>query len=186
MTSEDAVVPVIDELAAAGIPYMLVGSFSSNLYGVPRSTRAADFVIQTDSTTFGATLANLRSSFEVERQLAFEPITGTSKQVLITEGGAFKVELFFLSEDEHDQERFRRRKSVHVWNRDVLLPTAEDVIITKLRWSRQGKRQKDAEDVANVMMVQLDSLDFDYLRKWCRSHGTLELLEQIRAAIPRY
>lgn len=186
MTSENAVVRVVDELAAAGISYLLVGSFSSSLYGIPRSTRDAGFVLQADSTLLGVALAKLRAAFQVEPQLAFETITGTTKQVLVTEGGAFKIELFFLSTDEHDQERFRRRKPIRVWDRDVYVPTAEDVIVTKLRWSRQGKRQKDAEDVANVMMVQLDRLDFEYLRKWCGSHGTLDLLEQIRAAIPRY
>ena len=37
--AEDAVVAVIDAL---GIEYMVVGSLSSNFYGVPRSTEDAD------------------------------------------------------------------------------------------------------------------------------------------------
>ncbi len=44
------------EVAAAmdeqQISYMLVGSFSSNVYGVPRSTRDADFVIQHPGLSF--------------------------------------------------------------------------------------------------------------------------------------
>ena len=38
MTSEEATVAVIDALEALSIPYMLVGSFSSNYYGIGRST----------------------------------------------------------------------------------------------------------------------------------------------------
>jgi hypothetical protein len=48
MTAVDFVGRVIDALNQLGIPFMLVASFSSNLYGIPRSTKDADFVIQLD------------------------------------------------------------------------------------------------------------------------------------------
>ena len=47
MTPEASLmVQVANALAECGIPYMLAGSFSSNYYGIPRSTKAADFVVQ--------------------------------------------------------------------------------------------------------------------------------------------
>ena len=46
MNSDEATAAVIDALDALHVPYMLVGSFSSNFYGVPRSTQDADFVVQ--------------------------------------------------------------------------------------------------------------------------------------------
>ena len=45
-TIEDVTLRVVDASNACGSPYMLVGSFSSNLYGIPRSTKDADFVLQ--------------------------------------------------------------------------------------------------------------------------------------------
>jgi hypothetical protein len=41
----------------------------------------------------------------------------------------FKVELFLLSNDPHDQARFQRRVAVNAYERQIWLPTAEDVII---------------------------------------------------------
>jgi hypothetical protein len=41
VTSGDALLAVIDALESVGIPYMLVGSYSSNVYGVERSTQDA-------------------------------------------------------------------------------------------------------------------------------------------------
>ena len=35
-----------DALTASGIAYLLAGSFSSNYYGIPRSTKDADFVVE--------------------------------------------------------------------------------------------------------------------------------------------
>lgn len=46
MNSDEATVAVIDALQTLGIPYILVGSLASNLYGIPRSTNDADFSVQ--------------------------------------------------------------------------------------------------------------------------------------------
>ena len=41
MNSYEATVAVIDALQALDVPYILVGSLASNLYGIPRSTKDA-------------------------------------------------------------------------------------------------------------------------------------------------
>jgi len=43
VNSDEATVAVIDALQALDIPYILVGSLASSLYGIPRSTKDADF-----------------------------------------------------------------------------------------------------------------------------------------------
>ena len=58
---------------------------------------------------------------------------------------------------------------------EVWLPTAEDVIIQKMRWCKEGKRQKDFDDVVDVLGVRKDRLDFKKIRRWCSIHGTLDL-----------
>ncbi|MFA7236064.1 MAG: hypothetical protein WC058_04290 [Phycisphaeraceae bacterium] len=64
----------------------------------------------------------------------------------------------------------------------MFVPTPEDVIITKLRWSKQGRRVKDIEDVKGVLIVQThEALDWKYLQHWCGQHGTWELPQKLRA-----
>ena len=53
----------------------------------------------------------LGPEFEPEPQMPFETNTGTQRQEFRVAGTLFKVEVFRLSEDAHDQERFRRRLS---------------------------------------------------------------------------
>src|SRR5207248_11141377 len=91
----------------------------------------------------------------------------------------FKVELFLLSDDPHDQTRFARRKQVTIAGRLMYVPTPEDVIVTKLRWSRGGGRAKDIGDIENVLAVQRDKLDLPYIRTWCDQHNTRELFEKL-------
>ncbi|MBC7856487.1 MAG: hypothetical protein IAF94_23910, partial [Pirellulaceae bacterium] len=151
MEIKTAVLAVIDALEAEQIPYMLVGSFSSNFYGIPRSTEDGDLVIELG----GRSLANLRhrllAPFQFDPQLTFENATGTHKNVVSVKGSTSKVELFRLSSEPHDQERFRRRVPVRYLDRQVILPTAEDVVITKLNWLKLLNRIKDREDVRNVV-----------------------------------
>ncbi len=47
-TGEEAVCLLLDRMNDLEIEYMVVGSFSSNAYGIARATKDADFVVQTD------------------------------------------------------------------------------------------------------------------------------------------
>jgi len=120
----------------------------------------------------------------VKQQATFETVTMTTRRVVRVAESPFTIEFFHLSEDPHDQERFRRRHRRTVLGREVQLPTAEDVVITKLRWAVQGRRSKDRDDVRDVMAVQGDRLDWSYIAVWCDRHGTRELLDEIRRSIP--
>jgi hypothetical protein len=109
VTIDDVAVRVSEALGAAGVPFMLVGGFSSNLHGIPRSTKDADFVVQLSAPLNDAFARTLGPEFEAEPPMAFETNTGTQRQEFRVRGTLFKVEVFRLSDDAHDQERFRRR-----------------------------------------------------------------------------
>ncbi len=185
MTNQEAVDRVIEALESLAISYMLVGSLSSNAYGVPRLTQDADFVIELETTDIGRIASNLGEPFRLDPQLTFETVTATHRHEVLFGDSGFKIELFHLSEDAHDQERFRRRVRQEVMGKPVWLPTPEDVVIWKLRWSKDGGRTKDFEDVRSVLAVQGDTLDWPHIHRWCDTHGTRELLEQARASLPK-
>jgi hypothetical protein len=183
MMATEFVVIVIDALNRLNIPYMLVGSFSSNIYGTPRSTKDADFVVQLDHRLLGPLAAIVGQDFEFEPQMTFETVTSTMRYRMRHKGTAFLVELFELSGDAHDQTRFARRLEMPFAGRTAFVPTAEDVVITKLRWSKQGQRSKDVDDVRNVLAAQHPSLDLPYVRNWCDQHGTRDLFERLFAQV---
>jgi predicted nucleotidyltransferase len=94
-------------------------------------------------------------------------------------GTAFTIELYHLSDDAHDRARFERRRAVDIGGRRVVVLSAEDVIITKLRWARS----KDKDDVRDVIAVQEGRIDWDYVHSWNDRHGTTALVEEIRRSI---
>jgi hypothetical protein len=64
------------------------------------------------------------------------------------------------------------------------MATAEDMIITKLRWATLANRAKDRDDVRNIIAVRDADLDWRYIERWCATHQTLALLGDIRQSIP--
>jgi hypothetical protein len=181
---EEVMSAVVDALDAQQTAYMLVGSFSSNFYGIPRATQDVDLVVEFGGQSIHDFCRRLGPRFSLDPQIAFESVTGTTRYILEVTKTQFHVELFPISNDAHDQERFARRIPVAWLGRQVWLPTAEDVIITKLRWLAHLHRNKDFDDVLHVISVQRDRLDWSYLQRWTDQHATRYLLEEIRAKAP--
>jgi hypothetical protein len=169
----------INAFEQLSIPYMLVGSYSSNVYGRPRSTQDADFVVQMTGNPMPALAQILGSEFQIDPQMSFETVTATMRYVATHPASAFKVEMFLLSDDAHDQLRFQRRQQVDFEGKNVWLPTPEDVVITKLRWSKGGNRSKDISDVLQILDLRKTSLALPYIRNWCDQHNTRELFEKL-------
>jgi len=177
----DIALTVIDILESHDWPYMLVGSFSSNQYAVPRSTKDIDFVIAVKDVDFDEVVEALHPHLTLDPQIRFETVLGTTRYIFNEIESDFRVEFFELSDDPHDTARFKRRRRVALEGRQTWAPAAEDVIIMKLRWGMNAYRLKDREDVENIVLVQADKLDWPYIHQWCDRHGTRDLLEQIRS-----
>lgn len=160
---------------------MLVGAFSSNAYGYPRSTNDADIVIAYRQGALARIRDSLGDDFVLDPQMSFELKTGSVRNVLTFLPTKFDIELFHLGNDPHDQERFSRRRNMPIPDLgiDVVIPTAEDVIIQKLRW----QRDKDIIDARLVIQIQSAALDLAYIRRWTGEHGTTELFEQLLSEV---
>ena len=187
MMSYEAAAQIIAALEQAGLPYMLVGSLSSMLYGVSRNTKDADFVVEFGEKGIAPVRRLLSNEFKFDPQISFESVTGTVRYIFDVATTGFRIERFKLSSDPHDQERFRRRVHISIPHLGctACVPTAEDVVITKLRWSLHANRNKDRDDVRDVVTVRGNVLDWDYIHQWCDQHGTRQALDNIRASLPQ-
>jgi hypothetical protein len=177
--ANDIVLRVIDALNAEQIRSMLVGSYSSNAYGIERSTQDADFVIELQGKSIGSIAKALAPEIIIDPQLIFESVTLTNRFVAKHQSSGFKVELFLLGDEPFERQRFQRRQQVPFADRFVWLPTPEDVIVQKLRWFSLAKRSKDWDDARSVTAVQYSNLDLAYIRNWCDQHGTRDLFEKL-------
>lgn len=172
----------VGRLEAAGADYVIVGAVAYFAYGVPRSTNDLDFVIATDPVSLDRLLRDLPSPLSLDPQARMELFTGTMRWVVAVAGTELKVELFLLGDDPHHRAEFSRRRRTMIEGAGIeaWIPTAEDLVIQKLRWARR----KDLDDARNILAVQGEAIDYAHLEKWCTQHGTLGRLEELRASIP--
>jgi hypothetical protein len=177
---------VIEALEAEDIAYMVVGALSSSVFGIPRATKDVDIVLQLHTLDPLRRLeGRLAEVVVLDPQVTFETLTGSRRHILTAKTKPpFVVELFELGTDPFVVERFSRRRAE--WSgqikRMVFLPTAEDVVIQKLRWGRP----KDLEDARDVLAVQTPArLDMAYVTRWCDIHQTSGQLRAMLDQIER-
>ncbi|MDX1944180.1 MAG: DUF6036 family nucleotidyltransferase [Pirellulaceae bacterium] len=180
MSIVTATLAMIDVLEKLQVQYVLVGSLAAVNYGLTRSTTDADFILVLGPRKLSEVVRLLGAGYQLVPQAGFELLTGRRLDVIQVLGTPFTIDVFALADDPFDQEQFSRRRKQPLEGREIVVPTAEDIVIQKLRW----QRAKDLEDVRNVLAVQGDLLDWGYIASWCDRHGTRAVLERLRGEIP--
>lgn len=172
---------VTDLLDALGVPYFLGGSLASSLLGEPRSTVDVDLVIALRSSDVGALLEGLASEFYVDEDAARAAVERRASFNAIHQPTVLKVDFFVLGDASFDRaqlERRRRSAPLEASGRSVWVSSAEDLVLRKLDWYRQGGGVSDRQwrDVLGVLKVQAGRLDLDHLRRWAATLGLTDLL----------
>ena len=176
---------VIDACMAESVDYMMTGAFAVSYYGIPRSTKDVDFVINLmPPDALERLVRELVPAMEFESQIRFDTLTWGRRHIGKPKAETgLKVELFELFEDPFVKEQFSRKIQVFSGQLgcETWLPTVEDLLVQKLRWGRP----KDLEDVKDVLAVQgTESLDMEYIQNWCGIHATTGRLLEALDAIP--
>ena len=131
---------VLDALEEAGIDYMIVGSFASNLYGVPQATQDADIVIEPHSGRLMRVLSFLAAKgFYIPPMPMVERALREEKPFnLVHVGTGFKVDLVPRRKRPFSTEEFSRRHYVEFLGKPRAFATPEDTLLAKLEWAKRG------------------------------------------------
>lgn len=149
-----------DALAAEGVPYALGGALAHAYWGVPRATKDADFNVFVGVERV-ADVARALAAAGVTCELAELERCAANGDNARARAGSVVVDLFFNSIPLHVSAAARVvERPLH--GRPIRLLSAEDLIVLKLLFFRG----KDLVDVQQVIGLQRDSLDRDYVRRW--------------------
>ena len=179
MTPEEALQLALSKLDECSIPYMVTGSFASNMHGVPRATYDADVVIDVDQQSLEKFLAGLGEEFYLSPEGAREALTRERMFNIIHLETGFKVDLIIKKKRAFSQEEFARREKADYLGKPRWFATAEDIILAKLEWSKLGESERQFADALNVARVQGENLDANYLKQWSAELGIQDLLEKL-------
>ena len=62
---------------------------------------------------------------------------------------------------------------------ELFVVSPEDLILSKLHWARKSHSEMQLGDVSNIISLNSNTLDYDYLRKWAKVLSVSELLDRV-------
>lgn len=158
---------VITKLESESIPYMVVGSVASMVYGEPRMTHDMDLVID----ILPEDASKLQNLFPI-KEFYCPPIEVLNSEIiergqfnLIHQTTGIKIDLMIRKNSDHGKTEFDRRQKVPFWQgSEVFIATPEDVIIKKLSFYREGQSEKHLRDIRGILTET--TIDKEYLNYW--------------------
>jgi predicted nucleotidyltransferase len=183
MPQEKLLAQVAAVLNDAGIDYVVTGSVVTSVYGEPRYTQDVDIVVAADPR-LGEALARVFAPprYYVDAQDVNESLRKGLICNLIDTDVAEKVDFHPLKAEPFERSFFDRRRKVLYAGVELWFPSAEDAILSKLRWARAtGDGERHVRDARAVFHVQGPALDQDYLREWAERLSVSDLLRGLEA-----
>jgi hypothetical protein len=183
MTAEPLAITllVIEAFEKLNIPYLIGGSMASALHGTARSTLDSDLVADLRPEQVPSLVEILEHDYYIDQEMILDAIQHQSSFNVIHLETAFKVDVFIAKTRRFDQIQFKRRSLEVLSNepeRKAYVATAEDIVLAKLEWYRQGGEVSDRQwrDILGVLKVQANRLDLEYLQKWAAELKVSDLL----------
>lgn len=152
-----------------GIRYMVTGAAASIVYGEPRLTNDIDVVLDLTPSKVEPFL----NSFPIE-QFYCPPSEVILVEIsrfqrghfnLIHHETGFKADIYTIGRDAINHWGLDNRKLIKVEGDDLWLAPVEYVILRKLEYYREGQSEKHLRDIAGILLISTDRIDFNELNK---------------------
>ncbi len=174
---------VIEILEDLSISYHVGGSFASSIHGVPRQTRDLDLAVDLNVGHVRKLVSRLASDFYVDSERVRSAINHRESFNVVHLDSGFKIDMFCSKNDFFDRSEFRRHRLKRLLEdlpREVMVSSAEDTVLRKLKWYKIGGEVSDQQwnDVLGVLKIQGQLLDRDYLEYWAGELDLADLLER--------
>lgn len=185
MEQPELVRKVIATLESQGLPYMLVGSLASAVYGQPRLTQDIDVVVALPVSEVDRLCAVFPApEFYVSVPAARQAAAGGGQFNIVHPASGNKIDVMVARQDPWGRSQLARRR------RELIFPqlpgfvaAPEDVIVGKLWYYDEGGSEKHLRDIAAILQVSGATLDRAYIEYWSRSLGLTAAWEAVLARL---
>ena len=182
----DIALKVTSALTSVGAEYFLGGSLASSLQGEPRATNDIDFVIALPLGRTNALRDALGSDFEVDTDMLRDAVLHARSANAFYLPVVTKIDFFGRGYEPFDESEFSRRRPVVVRTsgETIVVKSAEDTVLRKLLWFRDGGEvsEKQWRDIVSVLRISGAAMDDAYLTSWASRLELDVLLQRAREA----
>ena len=171
MTELDVLCDVVKRLNSIHVSYMLTGSFAMNCYAEPRMTRDIDIVIELRNDKKKEIFDVFSKDFYLSESALDEAIKLHRMFNVIHEESVLKIDFIIRKESYYRKEEFKRKQKFIIGDCQINIVSIEDLIISKLIWSKESKSDLQKKDILNLLNQKYDEI---YLSTWLQN---LELFD---------
>lgn len=167
--------------------YFVTGSTATIYYGEPRFTNDLDVVLQLREAQVDKVVGAFPpDDFYLSEEALRRALRTRGQFNVIHPRSGLKVDFVVAEEGPFDRSRFARRRRVRATDdleADFAAP--EDVILQKLVFYREGGSDKHLRDIAGVLKISGDEIDFEYADEWAARLGVTDLWRRVRESAGR-
>jgi len=167
---------VCARLDGAGIAYMLTGSLAMSFYARPRMTRDIDLVFTFESAQVKLFTEALGADFHADAGAITAALRDGRPWNIVHVRSVVKIDLIPRKDTPYRRAEFERRRKVELAGVRLWIVSVEDLILSKLEWSRESRSEQQRRDVALLLEA---SLDRPYLDEWATRLDLDGLLKEI-------
>ncbi len=173
---------VVRTFARLGIPYVVTGSVASMAYGEPRLTNDIDVVAGIQLAHVQDLLAAFSAeTFYLSEDAIHAAVEHQSQFNIIHPASGLKVDVMVRKDTPFDRSRFARARSLRpTESYTATFASAEDVIIKKMEYYRDGGSDKHLRDITGMLKVSGDEIDQAYIAEWAERLGLRDIWEMIQ------
>ena len=180
MTLAEFIAELTRRLDEAGVPYMITGSLAGSFHGEPRATRDVDVVIDPTRAALRQLVERLENdAYYVSADAALEALDRRSQFNVIDTRTGWKADFIIRKDRPFSNAEFERRLRTKLLGRESYIATAEDTIVAKLEWAREGDSYRQLRDAAAIVSTLGDELDRGYIGRWVEQLGLGDLWDRV-------
>lgn len=166
------------------IPFMFMGGLAISIWGEPRATYDIDGVIKVNKNQLEELLNEFsQKGFRYDTNAPIKIIQSMPFITLIYQFKKRKIYIdLFLAKSEYEKQALSRRQQINLKDINITLITPEDLILYKLL----AGRTRDIDDIREILVMQKETLDMKYLKKWAKKLGVITYLEDELSSLGIY
>jgi hypothetical protein len=183
MAPEELLAEIVKILGGLKIPYAITGGFAVSVWGRPRSTNDIDIIVEMTEKNIKPLVNKitfLKKDIYADEDMVRDALEQKSEFNFIDPDMGVKVDFFVLADNVYNKLKIKRAILQDVFGVvKAYFVSPEDLILSKLLWSKESSSWKQREDVKTVLNNSKLKLDFKYINKWSEKQGTVEILKDL-------
>jgi len=164
---------MVSVLERLGARYFVTGSTASIFFGEPRFTNDLDIVVELHLRNVERFCAEFPpGEFYLSEEAVRRAIVRKTTFNILHPASGLKVDVIVPADTMFNRSRFARVQRVHPEaGFEAYFTSAEDVIVKKMEFFREGGSVKHLRDIAGILKISGDALDREYIESWAENLG---------------